>query len=390
MSGINEWLAEAIAGSKKASITGTSHLNTKNDGSSETSPVEYSSSYEMSNDGRILDNLPKHYNLNKRCFISIGSPATVANASQLDNWKKASVNGLFDVHENVALFPKDQSFKIMYNLDLKDANTFGGVGGFADKATDLLETLKAFGIGSKDDRVASTRLSPYTKPRLFGEASSLQIDGSLEFDFSFGQYGLFSGLEEVVKPIMALGNITLPRAESGKSDLDRKYITPYPTKSEFTASYISGVGSALRDNAKKLLSGDALSSATAGDATTSAINAAETILTDYYKVLRKGSAEVIKSGKYAFWNIRLGKFSFGPCTIEGVNVNFDTSLLDEYGWPAKGSITISGIKGFVTATRDSFASIAFSSNQSLDNIMKAGKGQSDEMQASPLGFFDGE
>lgn len=354
--------------SKKIAENNINFIKTLNDGQTsnvtdEKDVYDWAADYEVGDD--VGQAYPLKYNLNKRCFVCIGGPKTPYDRNGLDNWKKKDVNGLFDVDDKVMLFPTDQKFAPQYSLTLKDAKDGNPAANFANKANSLLETAKAF---TEKNRSGTNTVFQYQNPKIWGDAKALKINGNISFDFTFGQFGIFSGLEEVVKPIMALGAVTLPH-DVGNG----RFRTPYPTGSEWVAQYLSDVIKSAVTSGKDLFesSGSSASSDTS-TGSSGLIQMADNFMSKYYEAVRAGAKSVITSGKYAFWNFKLGHFIFGPCTISSVDVSFNLELLDEYGWPSSGKITIGGIEGYATATRTSWEALAFNVSADSDKASNIG------------------
>lgn len=73
----------------------------------------------------------------------------------------------------------------------------------------------------------------------------------------------------------------------------------------------------------------------------------------YFQAIHAGAAAVLNSGDYngnAIAYMRIGNFQFGPFTVEGASIDFDSTMLDENGYPYKGTVTLTGIEFYTTAT----------------------------------------
>jgi hypothetical protein len=55
--------------------------------------------------------------------------------------------------------------------------------------------------------------------------------------------------------------------------------------------------------------------------------------------------------------IRMGRMSWGPCIVKDINWEFDFENVDEYGFPAAGSITFSGLEAPVMPRVDEISQV---------------------------------
>jgi hypothetical protein len=152
------------------------------------------------------------------------------------------------VPNNVQLFLENPNVEFGYQLEVKNF-----VEDFMEKnkLTSLMDTLQAsaalIGSFSKDQGppTAGKFKSKYSYIPYAEDVSALQIDTSLTFKFHFGQYGLFSGEFEVVRPILSIASRLAPESLSLGSDPTLKNFVGFPVPS-FT-SYLSNLGSGIQD-----------------------------------------------------------------------------------------------------------------------------------------------
>jgi hypothetical protein len=94
------------------------------------------------------------------------------------------------------------------------------------KFDDLVDTARVLRGNSN----GATWISKYQNPKVFKNVTEIKSDGNLKFVFTFGQAGLFSGLEEVVKPIIAIAGMFAPQmVKSGTNGVGGLYSGPLPT-----------------------------------------------------------------------------------------------------------------------------------------------------------------
>lgn len=211
---------------------------------------------------------------------------------------------------------------------------------------------------------SSTPMGKYQKVPYIKSVEPFKIEpSSLTFSFNFGQAGIFSGEQEVVRPILALARIFLP------------YQTPYkddgtgggdwlnlaaPTQAQVYANiaavmggFISEQGKNLSDKLSKM--GSALkedfdishpvdsSKKALGDGAAAASNIATTFIKGLYKRIDQGLKTSMKNNSTSII-LRIGRYQLPPCFPSSVSWNFDFTQVDEYGFPRGGTITFEGLQ----------------------------------------------
>src|SRR5574344_2136268 len=128
-----------------------------------------------------------------------------------ENWRSVNTNHLFNISDSVILIPDD------YGVSITTANTYEDYGlddlfksagekmnnSLLAKGDEAIEALNA--VASKNSAKAnSAYISRYNNVKTWKNSTVKLDDKTFTFHFRFGQAGLFSGKEEVVKPILAL------------------------------------------------------------------------------------------------------------------------------------------------------------------------------------------
>ena len=175
---------------------------------------------------------------------------------------------------------------------------------------------------------------------------------SITFNFTFGQAHLFSGEEEVVKPILALANIFAPVKQPNDDGNIHGYSSPaLKTVNEFltrfytaSSSRLSGFigqlgksgdfGGAAASAAKSM--GQKVGAELAG--MTGKVSELADNLKEAYLEAGEKIAESLAQASTLF-GLRVGLFIYPPFQVVGCKWEFDTENTDEQGFPLKGNIT---------------------------------------------------
>lgn len=314
---------------------------------------------------RLENHFSNNVNVHKECFFWCG-PATredgmYASSYNADrDWRKKSNNGFGEVSPKVTLYMSDPKMSLKFSNDIGLANPLAaamssGIGQKISKATEFARAASGVGGGRFMQR--------FTGAPIFKDTSTLDFEGSLKFDFKFGQFGLFDGFEEVVKPVMALASIFAVGTPGGAGN-SMQVSTPYPTSSQFAATWLKSALSSIGGNftAEKLLSGlddkdgdgkkDVSSVKDVIKVATNVENAVrDTLDAGIISILNNGGYGNEKTGAYRIVHFRYGHFYVGPCYCKDVKIDFETKHFDENGWPIAGSITIGGLTTIEKATK---------------------------------------
>lgn len=308
--------------------------------------------------------------------------------SKYKDWRSKSNNGLWDVSPNVVLIPNNQTLEMAFSYQLNDGVDTGSVldkikGGLnkvvevtkvVSSVVEAAHTLTADNVISNiadGSTVKSTGyIYEYEGYKTFKDLSTFAFGDSISFNFSFGQAGLFSGLEEVVKPIFALMHLFTP---VGSSDDYSRIVLPYPTEAaqlmNKLASIVggaSGVGQKIKsvagvevteNNDGVLANGKEIAGVIA--------EKLDDINISIKSTLSANNRAASESGEYKNIYLVYGNFRIGPCQATSFRCSFDTSNLDEFGWPVSGSFTIGGLTSNRKATSSALKSTILTDNPSI-------------------------
>lgn len=248
-------------------------------------------------------------------------------------------------------------------------------------------------VGNHDSAQAGLMISKYRNIPVLKGVSSLNLPSSLKFEFSFGSAGIFSGEEEVVKPILVLARALAPtlsyNSKTGKYD-GNFVIGNAPSNEYALAKVVQGIwqnltGAKSQEDVKnmtkdqinnKFMVGDnddikeEMASATGGNfvrnsdktETTSMVETVSTAVAQKLTQLQNAIHDAFDSAAKellethdAFKGVRLriGRLALPAMIVKKVNFNFDFEKIDEYGFPYKGTLTLDGLETATVATSGS-------------------------------------
>ena len=292
-------------------------------------------------------------------------------ANKTKGWGNWRNNGI-KVDDRVTLYMDDlskigmtysQNFGYAWD-EIAGSGAIGKVAEMAKKIQNNAAMLAAADNGSMDVDT-STPMGKYQKVPYIKSVEPFKIEpSSLTFSFNFGQAGIFSGEQEVVRPILALARIFLP------------YQTPYkdddsggdwlnlaaPTQAQVYANiarimnsdnFFTSQKNALANNLKAMgaelkenfsisdPSGSTKDTLAVGAATAS--NLATQFIKGLYKRIDLGLKKSMEENSKSII-LRIGRYQLPPCFPSSVSWNFDFSQVDEYGFPRGGTITFEGLQ----------------------------------------------
>lgn len=292
-------------------------------------------------------------------------------ANKTKGWGNWRNNGI-KVDDRVTLYMDDlskigmtysQNFGYAWD-EIAGSGAIGKVAEMAKKIQNNAAMLAAAGNGSMDVDT-STPMGKYQKVPYIKSVEPFKIEpSSLTFSFNFGQAGIFSGEQEVVRPILALARIFLP------------YQTPYkdddsggdwlnlaaPTQAQVYANiarimnsdnFFTSQKNALANNLKAMgaelkenfsisdPSGSTKDTLAVGAATAS--NLATQFIKGLYKRIDLGLKKSMEENSKSII-LRIGRYQLPPCFPSSVSWNFDFTQVDEYGFPRGGTITFEGLQ----------------------------------------------
>lgn len=297
------------------------------------------------NDNLVADDLPNHayqyINAFKTCelyigpFQSNGDPVNITDA-KWGNWRGSVVS------KKVLLWPDEKEFGFSYSNKYGQAwekMSSSGLLGKVQSGLELMRSLAgALGKSSGVSESGGKFVSAYVKAPSWESTDPIQLSNSLSFTFNFGQAGIFSGEEEVVRPIIQLASQFAPRKDSKNQNY---YLGNFPTPPEIMVNYWKEMSGSLFGDIKSTM--ENVNSDTDGGL----IGGLVSTLTSYEDQLITRQTKAIERSYAEGSNclyVRYGRMTLGPYLVKDVSWSFDMSQLDEYGFPYKGKITFSGLE----------------------------------------------
>lgn len=291
----------------------------------------------------------------------------IGTAYSKGDWHDQGNNGILTVNPRVRLYTDSQAFTFSYDYELGDVSG-GKLGGIMSKFDDLVDTARVLRGNSN----GATWISKYQNPKVFKNVTEIKSDGNLKFVFTFGQAGLFSGLEEVVKPIIAIAGMFAPQmVKSGTNGVGGLYSGPLPTPAAFTATMLKEGFQAIVNTVKDQLTADTSNPAAAASSATEKPTGFDALVSEatsaqvaYKSAINAGSKAIVANSGYGagqnkLFFVQIGQLKYGPCTVKSIKWNFDMTMTDEFGYPTTGYVELSGIETFTSATREAVVATVF-------------------------------
>lgn len=304
-------------------------------------------------------------NIGKTCDIAVLTEIDVNNTDftsfDFGNWRPQGGNSLFEISPAVTLLSDNTKFKNGYSYVVQDyvstAENSGGIKNYKSALDKIQSSMNGANqiasllnedIGSY--YVPKTFIPRYRNFKLMSDYKIENLD-SITFNFTFGQAHLFSGEEEVVKPILALANIFAPEKQPNDDGNIHGYSSPaLKTVNEFLTRFYTASSSRLSGFMGQLGKGggfegaaDAAKSkgqkvgAELAGMTGKVSELADNLKEAYLEAGEKIAADLAKNSK--LFGLRVGLFVYPPFQVVGCKWEFDTENTDEQGFPLKGSIT---------------------------------------------------
>jgi|GEM_PF-5528274 len=303
------------------------------------------------------NNISKPYgdSLNDTCYANTNKGKLVDlyfyKNVEKNSWKNYDINHYANFPTNMWLVMKDMDkmeFGYTNNLTTKMNSLTNAAMGFVQKGATALETVNTIrnDISNKGPRTQGKWMSRWeTFPVWDGTTNLNAFNNDLEFSFSFGQYGLYSGELEVVRPIVALASLFAP-AYKGNG----KYIGPYPSKSWMTAEVLMSIYKGVK-GAKSVF--DKVSE---GNESSGISNVLDSVYTSYESMMQEITSKA-ESDEMRMFYIKMGNMeAIGPFYVKQVQWDFDFTNLDEFGWPSAGTIHLKDVATMTMATSDQIRS----------------------------------
>lgn len=310
--------------------------------------------------------LPDRWNLAKEVNLWIGNYTTSRG-----DWHKMDTNKMCEVSPRVRLYSESiSSVGMRYSQEFGDAQEMKPLASLMGDVKTTIETANAIGLGGT---VPIERFTPYDKPQVFKDVKHLEMSNPVKFEFHFGQAGLFSGLEEVVKPIYAILSLF---ALGDKTNVSSFGDLPFPTDAQFTVQWLSSAFNALKDGKTKdgkslvesvksaFKGGQEKSPSENGLVTVAsgAVDAAAVVYNTYFDAVNAGGQAIFKNKdtNYNLAFFQTGNFTFGPFLVGSFEWQFDMSNIDEEGFPIYGWVQLGGLKYPARGNRGQIAATLFS------------------------------
>lgn len=297
--------------------------------------------------------------------------------STFKDWRLKSTNKLFSISKNIVLIPEQNNLAINSGMELGESDStkskadnfiskVTGTLGSAGDALTSLTTLVGAGeqvFASEKQMNAAKAINQWDKMRVFKDIKRITIFDSLKFNFTFGQAGIYSGLEEVVKPIYALIYMLAPKFDSNSP---AAWVNPpYPIAEVMALETlknaiktVTGISSSLiEDYSVSDISTDASSESDSSNVLTNIQDVVADVGIKIKGITAGANKKNAYSNEYNNLWIKYGNFRFGPMQYENYDISFDMSKLDEFGWPTAGSISIKGIQTARKGTTGAYLSM---------------------------------
>lgn len=305
---------------------------------------------------KLDDAYNDYVNIGKTCDIAVLKNISVANDNTenikdtLGNWR--SNNGLFEISSAVTLLSDNTKFSSGYGYIVQDyVSTAENSNGIKNYKSALDKVQSSMNGANQVASLLNDDISSYYVPktfiprfRNFKLMSDFKVENldSITFNFTFGQAHLFSGEEEVVKPILALANIFAP-IKSGSGNVNSYSSPALKTVNEFLTRFYTASSSRLKGFKDSLSNtgvfeneGEGVGSKIA-NATGTVSKLADDLKAAYLEAGEQIAESLAKTS--TLFGLRIGLFIYPPFQVTGCNWEFDTENTDEQGFPLKGHIT---------------------------------------------------
>lgn len=280
------------------------------------------------------------------------------------SWKEKLENSPVDsINESVQLIPDNFVFKsgIKYTLgqatEVTNAGPFNTINKLAGGAA-MIEAISKSLKNNNGEGLSKVsfneRINRYRNIPYFKDMDNICID-SLNFSFQYGQFGLYSCEEEVVKPILQLASIfsyhfvdEVSEGDKEKVNNNGLYIrTPYTNKFEvLTKMY----------NSLFLGAKSAINIALNSKPSVSTLNS---LPKQIVNIVNTAAQENVTQA----FTFRIGSSVYGPFYASDVRWEFEYERTNKNGLPFAGNIVISGIKPLLI---ESFEGLLSTGGQILD------------------------
>lgn len=306
------------------------------------------------------EHLQPYINIFKTVDFAVGRYAAEDSAS----WRPLERNGFgnwrtdfgINVHPNVQLQVDSKIVSVGFEQNFESLWDKVMGNKIISAVDDMASNARMFG-GSANPSIT---ISKYKQVPVLKDVSTMKVPSSIKFEFSFGSAGLFSAEEEVVKPILAIAKAFIAK-QTGEQFVSgnapsTEYALSKVVKSIWrkTQSAIKSLESAKSsdDNSDDSSSGGRKLFDLGSDGS-EALGAVADVLTRLQEVVYScfnDAAKEVLTSSYRTIKIRYGRFALPWMLVKSVNIEFDFSTVDEYGFPYKGTISLDGLETCTVGT----------------------------------------
>lgn len=280
-------------------------------------------------------------------------------SNDFGNWR--DITGI-KVNKHVILRPDD--VKVQFKSSQKFEPLWDKVmgNGAVSSISKMAEAARMFDAAvNQHNNNEEVSIPMYKKVPVLSDIEPLSLPSSLKFNFQFGQAGLFSAEEEVVKPILAIAKFYMADY-SGTAN----WVKGNGPSTEYAlgeavkriGSRLIGSDGGLKDSYKTSTGDDSNESGSNGSLFGNMTSAVAKTLTGVQNVLLSAVNDTAKSlvvggsGKKSMYKsitYRIGRMTLPSMLVKDVSFDFDFTTVDEYGFPYKGSVILDGLESMVTA-----------------------------------------
>lgn len=268
------------------------------------------------------------------------------SASAFGNWRNKSINCFSDISQRIMLQMDERpnpNYSVKYETStVADVVLKSKIANTVSKISDAVNTFALTAGALTGNEALSSAAITGERASLYQNFPVFQLDkttttanpGDVRFTFRFGQAGLFSGEEEVVKPILALiGPWVL------KSGDYHSIIAPYPTVSQVsrkavleTINLIGGNEDLLKQD-KSAMEDDRNTSKAA-----SMLNSFNSFTDKLYRLVDDIAEECFKTTTTI--TFIMGGLIQGPFICKKISWGFNFDNVDEFGYPCEGWVKL--------------------------------------------------
>lgn len=235
----------------------------------------------------------------------------------------------YTCNDNIKLFTEDEnSLKIRIEQDKPYAAVVKALQGLTTGhklLTSFLKSAGKIGMGSTENPGQEPWLPWYTNIPAFKTVGNFSV--SLTFKFTIGQFGLWDGKEEVLKPILNLASIFMPAENNGN-------IVPlYETSVNLLWNTLATVGSTastiFKETERDMEEAEGLGKIDA-------------LVSGMSEGLNSVIMDTLKKGSNYRYTITTGRnlFSYENMWPVGCTIDTSNTQFDDKGFPAFGKIQV--------------------------------------------------